>query len=45
VVRKLERPFILFEDGRPRFLFGAIGRTGSSADNMAEAFDIAIPLH
>ena len=44
VVRKLERPFILFEDGRPRFLFGAIGRTGSSADSMAEAFDIAIPL-
>lgn len=41
---QLERPFILFENGRPAFLFGAVGDGPGGFDKMTESHNIAIPL-
>ncbi len=41
---KLERPFVYFEAGQARYLFGAVGRGGTGHEGMTEAIIIAIPL-
>lgn len=41
---QLERPFILFENGRPAFLFGAVGDGPGGFANMTESHNLAIPL-
>jgi hypothetical protein len=41
---QLERPFILFENGRPAFLFGAVGDGPGGFDKMTTSGNIAIPL-
>ena len=41
---QLERPFVLFEDGRPTFLFLAAGDGPGGFANMTETFNVAIPL-
>lgn len=41
---QLERPFILFENGRPAFLFGAVGDGPGGFDKMTNSGNIAIPL-
>jgi hypothetical protein len=41
---QLERPFILFEDGRPTYLFGAVGDGPGGFENMTKSGNIAIPL-
>ena len=41
---QLERPYVLFEDGRPTFLFGAAGDGPGGFANMTTSFNLAIPL-
>jgi hypothetical protein len=41
---QLERPFILFENGRPAYLFGAVGDGPGGFDKMTTSGNIAIPL-
>lgn len=41
---QLERPFILFENGRPAYLFGAVGDGPGGFDKMTKSGNIAIPL-
>jgi hypothetical protein len=41
---QLERPFILFERGRPIFLFAAAGDGPGGFANMTTSFNLAIPL-
>ena len=41
---QLERPFILFENGRPAYLFGAVGDGPGGFDHMTTSGNIAIPL-
>ena len=41
---QLERPFLLIENGRPVFLFAAVGDGPGGFANMTETFNLAIPL-
>lgn len=41
---QLERPFVLFENGRPTMLFAAAGDGPGGFANMTESFNVAIPL-
>lgn len=41
---QLERPFILFENGRPAFLFAATGDGPGGFANMSTSWNVAIPL-
>jgi hypothetical protein len=41
---QLERPFVLFENGRPIFLFAAAGDGPGGFANMTTSFNLAIPL-
>lgn len=41
---QLERPFVLFENGRPAFLFAAAGDGPGGFANMTESFNLALPL-
>lgn len=41
---QLERPFVLFEQGRPTFLFAAAGDGPGGFANMTTSFNLAIPL-
>jgi hypothetical protein len=41
---QLERPFILFENGRPIFLFAATGDGPGGFSNMTKSYNMAIPL-
>jgi hypothetical protein len=41
---QLERPFLLFENGRPAFLFAASGDGPGGFANMTTSFNICVPL-
>jgi len=41
---QLERPCVLMENGRPAFLFGAVGDGPGGFENMTMSWNIAIPM-
>jgi len=41
---QLERPFVLFENGKPSYLFAATRNGAGGFANMTESFNVAIPL-